>query len=353
MRAIRQVQGGHEGVYFVAVHIMPYLSTSTPPGSTASPRMPTASATWRRPSIASGFELPYPALIPRHREAYATAQAEAHEQGLDYIPVAWVGWDDYGRSPEGSVRTTETRPARFAECSRVARLTSRTSPALRSSKPGTNGAKVATSNLRQRKVSANSVPSATSSPIVAAPTQYRSRRPRKCQVSRPTPSGPTCIPSTANATRRKLGLPENGLDLELRIRRSQPLPAATSRGDGRRTRGGSRNRRERRRGPRLPLARRCCSFAAERFDAHRDHHEVENGHAGIDLLDRRKDRRSGRQSIASPFPSQSGDEFQTYRSTWPRARSGKERSINSESIPTNAPGRIEIERVRTIRADRP
>jgi len=57
--------------------------------------------------------LPFEALIPRHRECFETAQKEAHAQGLDYIPTAWVGWDDNARAGERSIRTLGNTPAAF------------------------------------------------------------------------------------------------------------------------------------------------------------------------------------------------------------------------------------------------
>lgn len=51
--------------------------------------------------------------MPRHRECFAEAGRQASEQGLGYIPTAWIGWDDIARSRDNAVRTKGNTPAAF------------------------------------------------------------------------------------------------------------------------------------------------------------------------------------------------------------------------------------------------
>ena len=113
MRAIAR-EYGHPGVYFVAVQNNPCLLDYARGGFDCA----TAYAygfcdvplgTWD----ATRRELPYAALMPRHDECYAEARDAAHAQGIDYIPSAWIGWDDAGRSGERAVRTAGNTPAAF------------------------------------------------------------------------------------------------------------------------------------------------------------------------------------------------------------------------------------------------
>ncbi len=103
---------GHPGVYFVAVqNNLPHLVDYQKAGFDAVT------------SYAYGFRdqsfdretraLSYAPLIPRHHECFDIAQEEAHTRGLDYIPTAWVGWDDAARSRERAVRTEGNTPGAF------------------------------------------------------------------------------------------------------------------------------------------------------------------------------------------------------------------------------------------------
>jgi len=105
-------QYGHPGIYFVAVQSnLPYPADFQRGGFDA------------LSAYAYGFSdvpwdsktrsLPYLALPTRHRESFAIAQREAHARGLDYIPSAWVGWDDRARSKDQAVRTEGNTPGAF------------------------------------------------------------------------------------------------------------------------------------------------------------------------------------------------------------------------------------------------
>lgn len=103
---------GHPGVYFVAVHTnTPWLLEFAKGGFDCV----TAYAYGFRDVPWGGEDrsLPFESLIPRHRECFATARQQAHQQKLDYIPTAWVGWDDAARSGDKAVRTAGNTPAAF------------------------------------------------------------------------------------------------------------------------------------------------------------------------------------------------------------------------------------------------
>jgi hypothetical protein len=103
---------GLPGIYFVAVHTnTPWLMNFKAGGFDCA----TAYAYGLRdiPMNRKDRTFQYTALIPRHRECFATAQRIAHEQGIDYIPTAWVGWDDEARTKEHSVATIGNTPAAF------------------------------------------------------------------------------------------------------------------------------------------------------------------------------------------------------------------------------------------------
>jgi hypothetical protein len=110
MRAVARGYG-HRGVYFVAVHSGPQPQEYDRGGFDAV----TAYTYGFAGLVPSGPErsIPYPALLPRHRECWAEARQRAHRRGLDYIPTAWVGWDDEARAHERSVRTAGNTPAAF------------------------------------------------------------------------------------------------------------------------------------------------------------------------------------------------------------------------------------------------
>jgi len=110
MRSIARTYG-HRGVYFVAVQNQPILAPFGEGGFDAV----TAYAygfcdvPWGGPDRS----MPYDALYPRHDEAMGEARRRAHEQGLAYVPTAWVGWDDAARSNERAVRSSGNTPSAF------------------------------------------------------------------------------------------------------------------------------------------------------------------------------------------------------------------------------------------------
>ncbi len=110
MRGIAR-EYGHPGVYFVAVQNHPILASFGEGGFDAV----TAYAygfcdvPWGGPDRS----LPFEALYSRHDDAMAEARRRAHDQGLAYIPTAWVGWDDAARTRERAVRTTGNTPSAF------------------------------------------------------------------------------------------------------------------------------------------------------------------------------------------------------------------------------------------------
>lgn len=103
---------GHPGVYFVAVqNNTPYLWEVQRGGFDCL----TAYAYGFRdvawdPSTRS---LPYEQTIPRHHECFQIALENAKKQGIDYIPSAWVGWDDAARSNTNAVRSVGNTPGAF------------------------------------------------------------------------------------------------------------------------------------------------------------------------------------------------------------------------------------------------
>ncbi|UCH35057.1 MAG: glycoside hydrolase family 99-like domain-containing protein [Armatimonadota bacterium] len=102
---------GHPGVYFVAVQNNPWLLDYAAGGFDC-----VTAYTYGSCDVPLDFataSLPYGALMPRHRECFALARERAHDQGLDYIPCAWIGWDDAGRSGDRAVRTAGNTPAAF------------------------------------------------------------------------------------------------------------------------------------------------------------------------------------------------------------------------------------------------
>ncbi|MBN1901376.1 glycoside hydrolase family 99-like domain-containing protein [Candidatus Sumerlaeota bacterium] len=103
---------GHPGIYFAALqNNKPFLLDYAKGGFDCV----TAYAYGMRdvPWDPATRSLPFEPLIPRHRECFEIAREEAHSQGLDYIPSAWVGWDDNARSRENAVRTTGNAPSAF------------------------------------------------------------------------------------------------------------------------------------------------------------------------------------------------------------------------------------------------
>jgi len=110
MRAIARGYG-HPGVYFVAVQNNPWLLDYAKGGfdCVTAYTYGFCDVPWGGPDRS----LPYAALLPRFRERFAIARERAHAQGLDYIPTAWVGWDDAGRAHENAVRTAGNTPAAF------------------------------------------------------------------------------------------------------------------------------------------------------------------------------------------------------------------------------------------------
>ena len=103
---------GHPGVYFVAVqNNTPYLWEVNRGGFDCL----TAYAYGFRdvawdPATRS---LPYEKTIPRHHECFQIALLNAKQQGIDYIPSAWVGWDDAARSNTNAVRSVGNTPGTF------------------------------------------------------------------------------------------------------------------------------------------------------------------------------------------------------------------------------------------------
>jgi hypothetical protein len=105
---------GHKGVYFVAVFSgTPYLLDFQKGGFDATAPYAYGFRDVNKTKDERGLMISYETTIPRHDESFATAQKEAHNRGLDYIPTAWVGWDDYARSRYTSVRTPGNTPAAF------------------------------------------------------------------------------------------------------------------------------------------------------------------------------------------------------------------------------------------------
>jgi hypothetical protein len=103
---------GHPGVYFVALqNNKPFLPDYAKGGFDCV----TAYAYDMRdvPWDPQTRSMPFEPLFPRHKECFAIARKEAHNQGLDYIPSSWVGWDDNARSKENAVRTTGNAPSAF------------------------------------------------------------------------------------------------------------------------------------------------------------------------------------------------------------------------------------------------
>jgi hypothetical protein len=113
MRALAQSYG-HKGVYFVAVfNGTPYLLDFQKGGFDATAPYAYGFRDVNKTKDERGLMISYETTIPRHDESFARAQKEAHVRGLDYIPTAWVGWDDYARSRYTSVRTPGNTPAAF------------------------------------------------------------------------------------------------------------------------------------------------------------------------------------------------------------------------------------------------
>jgi len=105
---------GHKGVYFVAVFSnTPFLLDFQKGGFDATAPYAYGFRDVAHQQDERGIFLDYETTIPRHDESFATAQKGAHARGLDYIPTAWVGWDDYARSRTTSVRTPGNTPATF------------------------------------------------------------------------------------------------------------------------------------------------------------------------------------------------------------------------------------------------
>jgi hypothetical protein len=103
---------GHPGVYFVAVQSNnPFLPDYRSAGFDAV----TAYAFGNRdlPINWATRSLPYDNLIPRHRECFEIACREAARIGVDYIPSAWVGWDDNARSAKSAWCTEGNTPGAF------------------------------------------------------------------------------------------------------------------------------------------------------------------------------------------------------------------------------------------------
>ena len=113
MRALAQSYG-HKGVYFVAVlSNTPYLHDFQKGGFDATAPYAYGFRDVKQTKDERGIMISYETTVPRHDESFATAQKEAHARGLDYIPTAWVGWDDYARSRTTSARTPGNTPAAF------------------------------------------------------------------------------------------------------------------------------------------------------------------------------------------------------------------------------------------------
>lgn len=103
---------GHPGVYFVALqNNKPFLLDYAKGGfdCVTSYAYGMRDVQWD-PQTRS---MPFEPLFPRHKECFAIAREQAHSQGMDYIPSAWVGWDDNARSKENAVRTTGNTPSAF------------------------------------------------------------------------------------------------------------------------------------------------------------------------------------------------------------------------------------------------
>lgn len=107
---------GHQGIYFVAVQNgTPFLLDFQKGGFDATAPYAYGFRDVAKTKDERGLMLSYEAAIPRHVESFSRAQREAHARGLDYIPSAWAGWDDYARSRYTSVRTPGNTPAAFRQ----------------------------------------------------------------------------------------------------------------------------------------------------------------------------------------------------------------------------------------------
>jgi len=104
---------GHEGVYFVAVSIMPYVIDFGKAGFDCITAYAYGFRDVNKTFDSRGYQVPYHDLFPRHEEAFTTAREHAHTQGIDYIPVAWLGWDDYARAQAYPGRTPGNTPGAF------------------------------------------------------------------------------------------------------------------------------------------------------------------------------------------------------------------------------------------------
>lgn len=109
MRSIAQSYG-HQGVYFVAVqNNTPFLLDYQLGGFDAV----TAYAYGYRDVMKTGNTLPYHKLMPRHKESFTIAAQQAEARNLDYIPSAWVGWNDHARSQYTYEKTVGATPDAF------------------------------------------------------------------------------------------------------------------------------------------------------------------------------------------------------------------------------------------------
>lgn len=111
MRAVAKSYG-HPGIYFVAVqNNTPWLQDFKRGGfdCVTAYAYGVCDVEWNL----NTQSLPYDRLIPKHGERFELARDNAHKQGLDYIPTAWVGWDDAARSNKSSARTAGNTPSAF------------------------------------------------------------------------------------------------------------------------------------------------------------------------------------------------------------------------------------------------
>ncbi|MGC1482028.1 MAG: glycoside hydrolase family 99-like domain-containing protein [Chthoniobacterales bacterium] len=340
---------GHDGVYFVAVHIMPYLIDFKSAGFDCVTAYAYGFRDVPKTKVETGFELPYPALVPRHREAFAIAQAEAHEQGLDYIPVAWVGWDDNGRSPEGWVRTTDNTPSAFRRMLEMLPDYVEDEPRLalfeawnewgegghaEPSKEEGFGKLSAIRDVLSNHRGPYEVPVPPASDVADFETDVTWADVHSEYSARYA---------------RKVGLPENGFDIDfeageagLYLRPLQGLRDVELE-DGRELAESVSE------DPAF-LSPPMLQLPATDFSALEITMKVENGTRGSVCWTAEKIGKWVPERCIT-FPVAAGEDFQTYRIDLAEHPEWKG-TINQFRIdPTNAAGRIEIERVRTIKAD--
>jgi hypothetical protein len=109
LRAI-VLEYGHPGLYLVAVQDSPFMLDLGDAGFDAATAY---SFMFRDVPLDETGSAPYQALLPQYRDGWRIARERAHAQGIAYIPTAWAGWDDAGRSGAKRIRTAGNTPGAF------------------------------------------------------------------------------------------------------------------------------------------------------------------------------------------------------------------------------------------------